>query len=248
MFNIKKAQVVILGCRCFFMTFHNIKGEKFDVDGNYIKYFEMANSNFDRVAFDHRQLDIKNIRKRLYKNPMNLEFKKYTNLIMDLNLFEFIPYKTSKEIKSNEVYNTMVSTLSFLKNSTTLATDRDKFTEILYYEVLIAQKKASHRVFVWFIGGFLKPFRFITLAICVLLIFAVVYSLPIFQFSISSIGNTGSLSFFDALYFSGITFTSIGYGDISPLGFTRLLAVVEGISGIAIMSSFLVALVNKYLD
>ncbi len=44
--------------------------------------------------------------------------------------------------------------------------------------------------------------------------------------SLTSVG-TSSLDFLDAIYFSFITATSTGYGDIVPLGIARILALVE---------------------
>jgi hypothetical protein len=50
------------------------------------------------------------------------------------------------------------------------------------------------------------------------------------------------------LYFSAITFSTIGYGDYQPIGFgTMLLAAIEGIVGVLLMSTFLVTLTRKVL-
>ena len=44
----------------------------------------------------------------------------------------------------------------------------------------------------------------------------------------------GSVDYWDALYFSVVTFTSLGYGDISPIGAARLVACVEVMLGLAL--------------
>ena len=56
------------------------------------------------------------------------------------------------------------------------------------------------------------------------------------------------LEFLESLYFSGITFTTIGYGDIAPIGVTRFIAVIEGFLGVLLISSFLVSLVRRFAD
>jgi len=54
--------------------------------------------------------------------------------------------------------------------------------------------------------------------------------------------NASSISFFDAMYFSVVTFTSLGYGDLSPKGFGRLIAATVVILGLA----FIALLVGKF--
>jgi hypothetical protein len=38
-----------------------------------------------------------------------------------------------------------------------------------------------------------------------------------------------------SLYFSGVTYSSIGFGDIVPLGDLRLIAIVEGLNGLVLV-------------
>jgi hypothetical protein len=56
------------------------------------------------------------------------------------------------------------------------------------------------------------------------------------------------LLFLEALYFSCITFTTIGYGDLAPIGIARFFAATEGLVGIVIASSFFVSLVKRYIE
>ena len=55
-------------------------------------------------------------------------------------------------------------------------------------------------------------------------------------------------SLFESIYFSVITFLTIGYGDLSPKNeITAAVAAVEGFVGLFLMSYFVVALVRKTL-
>jgi hypothetical protein len=54
-------------------------------------------------------------------------------------------------------------------------------------------------------------------------------------------------NFFQGLYFSVITFFTVGYGDMTPVGFCKLIAMLEAFSGVLIMSLFVVGLSRKYL-
>ncbi len=53
--------------------------------------------------------------------------------------------------------------------------------------------------------------------------------------------------FFDALYFSVITFSTVGYGDIIAVGANKVVVMLEAMSGLFVMSIFIVGLSRKYL-
>jgi hypothetical protein len=63
--------------------------------------------------------------------------------------------------------------------------------------------------------------------------------------------NDPALTFWQAfgnsLYYSGITFLTIGYGDYFAWGILKPVAVLEGFSGVFLMSYFTVAFVRKIL-
>jgi hypothetical protein len=55
-------------------------------------------------------------------------------------------------------------------------------------------------------------------------------------------------SFRQSLYFSTITFTTLGYGDFypSPHGFCRTLAMTEAVTGGCLMALFVVCLAKRF--
>ena len=63
--------------------------------------------------------------------------------------------------------------------------------------------------------------------------------------------DEGQVGFFTYLgrsfYFSAITYLTVGYGDICPLGQNRWIASVEGFVGVFLMAYFTVAFVRKIL-
>jgi hypothetical protein len=66
--------------------------------------------------------------------------------------------------------------------------------------------------------------------------------------TISAVGNPDHLSkFLQSFYHSAITFFTIGYGDVYPLGLSRVVSGFEGFMGVFMMSYFTVAFVRKVL-
>jgi hypothetical protein len=66
--------------------------------------------------------------------------------------------------------------------------------------------------------------------------------------TVSAVGNPDHLSIFlQSFYHSGITFFTIGYGDVYPIGLSRVLSGLEGFMGVFMMSYFTVAFVRKVL-
>ena len=52
------------------------------------------------------------------------------------------------------------------------------------------------------------------------------------------------VSFWDAFYFSMVTFTTLGYGDWYPVGRYRIVVIIEGLIGWLLLALFLVTLAN----
>jgi hypothetical protein len=66
--------------------------------------------------------------------------------------------------------------------------------------------------------------------------------------TVSSVGNPDHLSVLvQSYYHSAITFFTIGYGDVFPIGLSRLVSGMEGFMGVFMMSYFTVAFVRKVL-
>ncbi|HXG84528.1 MAG TPA: potassium channel family protein [Pyrinomonadaceae bacterium] len=95
------------------------------------------------------------------------------------------------------------------------------------------------------IGPLLLPFLIALLLVFLVTGFALVF-LPHFatEFKVGE-RETGSL--LEAVYFSGITLLTVGFGDIVPLsGATRMLVLLEGASGISVISLGITYLLTVY--
>jgi hypothetical protein len=66
--------------------------------------------------------------------------------------------------------------------------------------------------------------------------------------TVSAVNNPDHLSrFMQSFYHSAITFFTVGYGDVYPMGISRIISGFEGFMGVFMMSYFTVAFVRKVL-
>jgi hypothetical protein len=57
-----------------------------------------------------------------------------------------------------------------------------------------------------------------------------------------------SVTLFDALYFSVVTISSLGYGDLSPIGFSRAIAGLEVLFGLSFMGILIAKITSRRLS
>ena len=94
-----------------------------------------------------------------------------------------------------------------------------------------------------FVCGYgIKPFRlFGSIAIIIILFSIMFYAIPAISFN-----NVND--FWDCLYVSGITFFTVGYGDIVPVtSVTKIAVIIEAFFGVGMMSAFLAMLTRKII-
>jgi len=79
----------------------------------------------------------------------------------------------------------------------------------------------------------------------ILWIFLVFIIFPLLYFIFGGITRVSSP--WDYLYFSIVTATTLGYGDLQPIGWCRLIASTEAIFGTFMWAVFLVVFARKYM-
>lgn len=65
---------------------------------------------------------------------------------------------------------------------------------------------------------------------------------------VSSFGSIEPTSFWDFLYFSVITATSTGYGDLVPVGYARIFAGIESFAGLFLLAVFVSKIISHKQD
>jgi hypothetical protein len=109
-----------------------------------------------------------------------------------------------------------------------------------------------------------RPHRAVFASIVVIAVFAALYctcTLASFQFSVDGpwtnlVGHIGNppeqghgfiATLFESLYFSVVTFATVGYGDLAPTGFLpRMLATIEALLGVTLMGTFVSSLIIRF--
>ncbi len=105
-----------------------------------------------------------------------------------------------------------------------------------YREFAKGWRKVVKTISYFYWGYGKKPERIIYIAFGTILLCALIYFL--FPTSINPIDQDKSI--LDSIYFSTVTFTTLGYGDLSPLGWLRIVALLEAFFG-ALSIGFIVA-------
>jgi hypothetical protein len=122
--------------------------------------------------------------------------------------------------------------------------------------LLVAYPRYYFQKYVFdFVGRYATaPTRVLVNAVAAVFIFAVIYFgitnyLPQLGHVATTLPDNLNMakSFWNNVYYSAITFCTVGYGDYFGMGWVKTLAAFEGFSGIFLMSYFTVAFVRKIL-
>jgi len=97
-----------------------------------------------------------------------------------------------------------------------------------------------------------KPSRVIVFSLSFVVVCACLYFLmgigagdELLKFRFTQDLPTNVMTFFKTLYFSVVTFTTLGYGDIVPIGPSKVLAAIEAFTGSFTLALFVVVFVKK---
>lgn len=106
------------------------------------------------------------------------------------------------------------------------------------------KKKAGHVLYDFISGYGLKTSRVLRLLLIVVSLFTFLnYILSPWIFPV-----TMDLSLVDSVYFTCVTISTLGYGDITPVtSFGRLWVTAQALTGFVVLSIFLAAVANTAL-
>ena len=222
------------------MTFHNVN----------IKDFELLYSQVEAFRINENVLFG---RKRLGRTEINIDktFDLNKDDIYDVKWNVLPKYKldakTARIITKDSGEIIFQKTYEFLKSFSVGISLEDS--------AAITNKKLFHdnkKVIAYihkFLNWFLKPFPIAASLLSIIIFCAWIYTGKSFFASYLNNDNLIMFNFGQALYYSAVTFTTIGYGDyVSEEPLVRIISVFEGMLGVLFGGAFLVALTRTYLD
>jgi hypothetical protein len=231
-------------------TVDNLKCDELDLsrlqfENCSVKNIQVRNSDLRGWLFVHTYLtgnviDSKLSFFRIFGGLFNPTF---TNT--EIDDFEINAEKFIAELDFEKTYRTL-SKAALESGNKPLAAD----LKILELDFIRTKKTGMEKLLMtinkeyWGYGQ--KPFQLIKISVLVILLLGLFYSFFPQNFSTSH-ADTNECYFttlFNSMYFSVVTFTTLGYGDLSPIGFLRFFAALEALFG-AITLGFLVAGLTK---
>jgi hypothetical protein len=145
-----------------------------------------------------------------------------------------IEYKQIKEMYKNSSLHNQADFYHYremvAKRKTTGLTNPNRWLNFFFGDLLCKYGTSYVRVFLW---------SLITIAFWAVLL--------VQQDSLAVSGKAVEASFPDALYFSLVTFTTLGYGDFHAIGIMRFMAGAESFIGVILMSLFTVIVARKII-
>lgn len=121
-----------------------------------------------------------------------------------------------------------------------------------YQMPLWSTSRLVSRVVDLFCGYGERPLRVMLFSVVLILGFAVIFFSngvvdgdQLLQFNPDNSFGDNLSDFLNVLYFSIVTFTTLGYGDITPVGWNRFFTAAEAFSGSFTLALFVVVFVKK---
>lgn len=144
------------------------------------------------------------------------------------------------------------SKLSENKHAFLIFTNSEKLKKIPGISYATGCRIRCKHFFLWLMNSFLflvwgygeRPFRTFCSALFIMFLSTLTYY---YSGQLMSNGQIFNPSVYDSVYLSVVTFTTLGYGDIVPVGVCRVASMIEALSGLFLAPLFLVALVRKYV-
>ncbi|MDD1781766.1 ion channel [Enterovibrio sp. ZSDZ35] len=216
---------------------------KADLHDANIHCASFINCNLLGVKLTDTKIDNIKIGNTLQQEEEGRQAEKKRDMEKALDLFE-----QSEEIyrdlrKASEAQGIFTMAGYFLQKELTMR----RFQMPMY-----STQRAMSKTVDLFCGYGESPIRVIFFSLALILLCAIIYFYMGIQYAGEYVGYAATQTiegnfwaFSDCLYYSVVTFTTLGYGDFIPIGMSRLVAATEAFTGSFTIALFVVVFVKK---
>lgn len=239
--NFQCEDLHLSGCAFASTQLKRLTCDVLSVTYNQLGTLEVTDGKFKSVLFPPGQVDLPSLLHRpkpwTWMRRSSAAFRPFS--VPPRRSFD----EETDEISRSEAVRRRAETLDFLQEHSEDRFSRRHAAELKYLRAHAESPGHLSTALITLTGALVKPMRVVGLAAATIVLFAFAYLYGELKYN----GNDVK-TFWEALYFSGLTFTTIGYGDITPIGFARFLAVLEGMLGIVLSSALVVSLVRRHIE
>lgn len=231
------------GGHLFNLTLREANLMKADLRGANIKWADCHDANLLGVKIESCKLEHAHIGSTLRQERQALAAYRAGDKLLALDYWQ----------QAEEIYRTLRKAC---ENEGLFAAGglylRKELTMRRYQAPLWSIRRATSKVVDLFCGYGEEPSRVVIFSMLLILVCAILYFFTGINFDGQLItyhnGNSSIENlkfFFECLYYSVVTFTTLGYGDFTPAGLSRFIAAVEAFTGSFTIALFVVVFVKK---
>jgi hypothetical protein len=225
---------------CFKVDFSGSSLMKANFEGANLHFANFQNCNLLGTNFEHARLE-------------NVIWDKDIIQEKKANITKNLEEKIDLYQQSEEIYRNLRRTCEFDGLFETAGWFFQKEMKMRRKQMpLFSSKRFISKLVEFSCGYGERPLRIVVLSALVILLFTCIffitgltYSNEVIQISMESSMQKNISDLLNTLYFSVVTFTTLGYGDILPLGISKLFAGIEALLGGFILALFVVVFVKK---
>lgn len=162
----------------------------------------------------------------------------------------------SEQMNSSEALHIAAEELFVMRENFRRIPSMSPQEDFCAYRLMETHRKLQKNLFSKFLlyldrilfGFMLLPSRVIRTVIATIAVFAAIYRFwPYGALVLNDTSPEKTRDILDVLYFSVITFTTVGYGDIHPAGSMRIFTMLEASLGVFLMAIFTLTVGRKLL-
>ena len=227
---------------CSKVLLENIASEEVRISLCKLDKISFSKNTFKKFEFDPfqiRKLNLPFITSRKIKRAVEHVERNNCSLKESFKAFFRRKYNPNYEYSLSRL-----NTLEFLKKKTSLKYNPIAKSKIDYVKQTILYENSPFRMFMWLFGYFLRLRSISILCMLTVIYFGIIYAGNIELLHCSN----ENMNITDCIYFSGITFLTIGYGEITPLSYMRILVLLEGFLGMIMSGLFIVVFARIFIS